>query len=116
MSVSGKSHQGQLGRTPFNPVGYEHPKDIQGELDGDELASGGVLRSLSGPNRSDRVQCASLDTIENTSCNLSAVCQHPLGTTTHRRSSRYGLEQSIEGKHRQSPKRTATAIVFMRPN
>lgn len=48
----------------FDPVGNNHPEDIQSEFNGNKLTARCVCRSLCGPNRSDGVQHASADAIE----------------------------------------------------
>ena len=57
----------------FNPVCCHHTKDVQGELNGDELTTRCVTGSLGGPDRCDCVQDTCANTVQSTGA------EHPVG-------------------------------------
>ena len=54
-------------RLLFEPVGHNDTEDVEGELDGDELASGSVFRRFGCPDGDDGVQDAGTPTVDETS-------------------------------------------------
>lgn len=57
-----------LGGLQFEPVCYDDTEDVEGELNGDELSTAGVLGGLSCPDGDDGVQDTGSDTVNQTSC------------------------------------------------
>ena len=57
----------------FDPVGDNNTKDVQCEFDGNELSTGLVLSSLSGPDRNDGVEHSGTPSIDKTGANHPSV-------------------------------------------
>lgn len=62
-----------LGGAELEPVGDDDTEDVEGELEGDKLAAGGVGGGLGGPDGGDGVEDAGTDAVED------AGAEHPVG-------------------------------------
>jgi hypothetical protein len=60
------------GGIQFQPVCEDDTEDVQGELDGNELSTGGMVRDFCSPYGDDGVQDTRTDTVNKTRYNISA--------------------------------------------
>lgn len=63
---------GMTGDIQFQPVCEDDTKDVESELDGNELSTRGVVRDFCSPDGDDGVQDTRTDTIYKTRCKSSA--------------------------------------------
>ena len=57
----------------FNPIGNNDTEDVERKLNGDELSTGGVLGSLSGPDWNNGVKHSRAPSIDETSADHPSV-------------------------------------------
>ena len=83
----------------FNPIGNNNTKDVERELNSDELSTGCVLGSLGGPNRNDSVKHSCTPSIDETSADHpSVILSRSLESSSNNSptsSETYGLDAAI---------------------